>query len=248
MSYIHEYTKLTPQETRQLSYKRRYKAEVPEWDDSMVLLRDLVAERLPAGATVLDIGCGRGNFVLDEIGDKVGKKTGFDLDQEATAGNVSMDEVVIGTSTRELPFAAESFDATVSLWVLEHVEDPDALFQEIARVLRPDGFFAFVTPNRRSLLIRLRRMMSKAVANKLLKRFYGRDDDDVFDVFYRANTIEDIVRAAASAGLKVDFLAENADPSYTSFHGFTYKLSVWFTACMPRLAKPHLIGVLRKRP
>ena len=36
--YISEYSDLGPKERRQLAWKRRYKEDVPAWDDSMVLL------------------------------------------------------------------------------------------------------------------------------------------------------------------------------------------------------------------
>jgi hypothetical protein len=42
MTYIREYTQLSPKEQRQLSFKRQYKHTHPEWDDSMVLLTRLV--------------------------------------------------------------------------------------------------------------------------------------------------------------------------------------------------------------
>lgn len=51
-----------------------------------------------------------------------------------------------GDGTR-LPFADASFDAVVSVNVLEHVPDPKAVLSETARVLSPEGECMFVTPN-----------------------------------------------------------------------------------------------------
>lgn len=47
-----------------------------------------------------------------------------------------------------LPFAAGSFDVVCAIDVLEHVEDPDRLIAEAARVLAPGGMFVFHTFNR----------------------------------------------------------------------------------------------------
>lgn len=152
MPYIREHTQLSPKEQRQLFYKRRYKQDYPDWDDSMVLLKNLVAERVPKQASVLDVGCGHGNFVIDELRETFGTKVGFDVDIASTANNTSVERVVIGDG-RSLPFPDQSFDLVLSLWTMEHVANPLNLFKEAARILKPEGYFAYVTPNRSSLLI-----------------------------------------------------------------------------------------------
>lgn len=245
MDYIREYTSLTPQELRQLSYKRRYKKEVPAWDDSMVRLTQLVCERLIGHPSVLDFGCGHGNFVIDELGPVFSHKVGFDVAAESTTKNISVNEMVIG-SGEKLPFNQHHFDLVLSLWVFEHVEKPAQVFQEIFRVLKPGGFFAFVTPHRNSLLILLRRYLSKKFTDRLLKRFYGRDEEDVFDIYYRANTVRDIQRLSKQAGFACEVLIENPDPSYTSFGRVTYLLSKWLSFLPFTLSKPHLIAILRR--
>ncbi len=156
-----------------------------------------------------------------------------------------MNEVITG-SVNPLPFEDASFDLAVSLWVLEHVKNPEDLFREIARVLKPGGFFAFVTPNKKSFLITLRRYMSKKFADHLLKKLYGREEEDVFDVYYRANTTADITRLAQSSELTVEIIQENADPSYTSFGPASYWLSKLFVCLAGAYARPHMIAVLRK--
>lgn len=245
MTYIREYTELSAKEQRQLSFKRQYKHTHPDWDDSMVLLTRLVSERISSNVAVLDIGCGHGNFVIDELAGRFRKRIGFDLARESTTNNTSVEQVFIGND-KELPFTDEAFDLALSLWTLEHVKHPVFLFKEIQRILKPGGIFAFVTPNRPSLLIFIRRLMSKRVADWLLEYFYGRNDDDVFEVYYRANDAATLRYLAQEAGLKIDYIRENEDPSYTSFGRNTYALSAMFSRLPWAVSKPHLIAVLRK--
>jgi SAM-dependent methyltransferase len=50
----------------------------------------------------------------------------------------------LGIAGRELPFAAASFDAAVSMWTHTDVDDFPAAVREIARVLRPGAPFVYL--------------------------------------------------------------------------------------------------------
>ncbi|MFH1078563.1 MAG: class I SAM-dependent methyltransferase [Patescibacteria group bacterium] len=245
MTYITEYGTLGAKERRQLGFKRRYKDEHPEWDDSMVLLTRFVSERLTAGAQVLDAGCGHGNYVIDELRGRIGRAVGIDADPASTSKNVCLDAIVHG-DLESLPFPDGTFDAVVSLWVLEHLRDPVRTFAEIRRVLKPGGFFAFVTPNRHAAIVAARRMMSAPLANRIVRRLYGRDDADMFDVFYRANSLQRLTDIAHEVGFSISELKENVDPSYTSFGPVTYAISSFVSRMRLTLVKPHIIGLFVK--
>lgn len=57
---------------------------------------------------------------------------------------------IISTVGEHLPFADHAFDAVVSWDVIEHVQSPQAMLAEIARVLRPDGCALVTVINRRA--------------------------------------------------------------------------------------------------
>jgi ubiquinone/menaquinone biosynthesis C-methylase UbiE len=245
MPYINEYTELNPKEQRQLFYKRMFKSDKPEWDDTMVKLRDLVHDIMPEKACILDAGCGHGNFVVDELRSRISNVIGVDVGHETTTGNVSADKIIY-SGLEELPFEDNYFDGVISLWVLEHLEKPDKVFLEIARVLKPGGFFAFATPNRDCYLIKIRQLMHAGLASYLVDKLYGRKDDDQFAVRYSANTTKTIDELSTDANLAIQRLITNPDPSYTSFGWSSYKISAKLAFNRRSFFHPHIIGILQK--
>ena len=107
-----------------------------------------LAERLiPAllatrpGATVVDLGCGRGESVVafraaDPDVRWIGVEVG-DSEYE-TRPDVEL-RIFDGV---KLPFEDASVDVVFSKQVLEHVERPHELIADVARVLKPDGVLA----------------------------------------------------------------------------------------------------------
>ena len=108
--------------------------------------RRLVHETLDAqpGQRVLDVGCGPG-FYVAELADRVGN-AGFAVGVDVSAEmlnlakrrcegrtNVAFHEA----SATALPVDASSFDAALSVQVLEFIPEVDAALAEIRRVLRP---------------------------------------------------------------------------------------------------------------
>lgn len=245
MPYINEYSQLNPKEQRQLFYKRLYKEGCPDWDDSMIILKNWVQNIPEDNLITLDFGCGHGNFVIDELPHKFGERVGIDVDVAATEGNKSVEKVAVFDGSN-FPLPNNYFDLVVSLWVFEHVKEPETVLREINRVLKPGGRFIFVTPNKNSALILIRRLMNKRLADFLLKIIYGREEDDVFAVYYRLNTLSDVRKIAESAGFEVINCKTNPDPSYTSFNKATYYLSKILSMLPGSLFRPHIVAALKK--
>jgi len=135
----------------------------PRRDDAALVAarrRDVVgllaAEGRPlaAGARVLDIGCGRG----DSLVDAGARAFGVDLIEErvALARTTSPAARLTVADAAELPFRDESFDVCILFTVLSSIKDADhrrRVADEAARVLRPTGAvvvydFAFHPLNR----------------------------------------------------------------------------------------------------
>ena len=100
-------------------------------------------------ARVLDIGCGDGrnlNWYKEMAPGRV-ETCGVELDPKAKRIAEANGHTVWLTRFEELDVAAESFDLITSNHVIEHVEDPTAMSRKAWQLLRPDGVYAFETPN-----------------------------------------------------------------------------------------------------
>lgn len=103
---------------------------------------------LPAGARVLDAGCGTGGLLRRlRAAHPDWRLTGLDFSPLAVelARARTGSEVVQG-SVMTLPFPAETFDAITSCDVLCQVTDPVAALREFHRCLRPGGFILLTMP------------------------------------------------------------------------------------------------------
>jgi ubiquinone/menaquinone biosynthesis C-methylase UbiE len=100
----------------------------------------------PEGKFCLEVGCGTGltsHFLRRRGGRWI--STDFERDHVRSAKQLVGDNVV-QTSDAELPFRSQSFDMVAAINFLEHIEDDDTFFQEMVRVLRPEGDFLFMAP------------------------------------------------------------------------------------------------------
>lgn len=103
-----------------------------------------VAELLPPGARVLEIGAGTG-YQARQLAGCGFRVTAIDL----PSSNYAADRVypVIEYDGRAIPLPDRSVDIVFSSNVLEHVPDLGALMPEIARVLAPDGWALHILPS-----------------------------------------------------------------------------------------------------
>jgi SAM-dependent methyltransferase len=110
---------------------------------------------LPAGAAVLDMGCGRGTsvrLILQML--QPARLVAFDIDaatieqarRRLTPLLGESVELRVADATR-LPFADAEFDAALELGILHHIPDWRAALRETARVLKPGGVFYFAEPS-----------------------------------------------------------------------------------------------------
>jgi 2-polyprenyl-6-hydroxyphenyl methylase / 3-demethylubiquinone-9 3-methyltransferase len=100
---------------------------------------------------ILDVGCGAG-FLCNELARKEYAITGLDfslssLEVARRHDSSGIVEYCAGDAY-SLGLKANSFDAVCAMDFLEHVDHPELVIREIARVLKADGLFFFYTFNR----------------------------------------------------------------------------------------------------
>ena len=108
-----------------------------------------------------------------------------------------------------LPFMDGTFDVVTANMLLEHLANPQQVFIEIARVLRPSGRFIFLTPNRGHPAIWLAAVILHPRWRTALSRIV--EAKRVFQPFlthYRANTTRMLSDLAERAGLSVSVLEQ----------------------------------------
>lgn len=132
-------------------YKTYFEVEKKHW--LMVVRRMVVedslkaySEKKPDKMKVLDFGCGSG-ILVDELSRKGYQSYGLDISEEAIKfGNLQGIKNLGIIDSHKIDFPDNTFDAVVTLDVLEHLEDEEWALNEISRVLKPGGTAVVMVP------------------------------------------------------------------------------------------------------
>lgn len=117
--------------------------------DALELWR--LTRRLPAGARVLDIGCGNGDSL------EILHRWGFEcwgLDQSPAGITAVRDRIPIEVrlgSIYENDLGDGTFDMILMSHVMEHLPEPARAASEVRRLLKPGGIACLMVPNADSL-------------------------------------------------------------------------------------------------
>jgi SAM-dependent methyltransferase len=129
----------------QQRYLERFYNTADGWVDGTTEFHALCREKIPRTGKILEIGPGATNptsAFLASLGDLHGIDPDPDVLSNANLASAS----VLDSPT--FPFESASFDACVSNYVIEHIEDPLNHLTEVTRILKPGGVYVFRTPNR----------------------------------------------------------------------------------------------------
>jgi len=193
--------------------RRFYPAVSGNWDDQ--LFAERISAILRVDDNVLDLGAGAG---------KAKRICGIDLDPRVV-DNPFLDEGQV-CDANSIPYPDNSFDVIFSDNVFEHLEHPELVLKEAARVLKPGGRLLFKTPNRMHYMPLIARMTPHRF-HQFVNRLRGRDEVDTFPTFYRANTPQAVKNLASGIGFlvrRVELIESR--PEYLRINALSYLVGI----------------------
>lgn len=159
---------------------------------------------------VLEFGAGTGTLIGQLVADGCTcSLTGADLLPRPAAlpHEVTWIEADLNVP---LPCADSSFDAIISTEVIEHLENPRAVFREFSRLLRRGGALLLTTPNQESL---------RSLASLVVRGHHVAFLDESYPAHLTALVRRDFERLCTEAGFTpptFSFTDHGAVPKWTS--------------------------------
>jgi SAM-dependent methyltransferase len=184
------------------------------------------------GKTLLDAGCGRTVPVLRKYLGRAGRLIGVEL--------VEFTDVPPGIETHNadlgaLPVESGSVDLVMSRSVFEHLTEPEKVYAELARVLKPGGRIVFLTANMWDYGTQVARLVPNGYHAKVVKHVEGRPEEDTFPTAYKTNTRKAVARLAAGSGLQIEaFEYLSQYPNYFLFNGPLFALGTAYEKLISR--------------
>jgi SAM-dependent methyltransferase/peptidoglycan hydrolase CwlO-like protein len=167
---------------------------VPDVDlDDLNSPHTLAVLSVPAGATVLDVGCGAG-VVARALAARGCMVWGLEMDARRAASArhhcVEVLEADVEAVNLQTEFEGQTFDVVLCLDVLEHLRNPTATLGQVATVLAPGGSVVISIPNitHGALRLELLRGRFRYRPSGLLDRGHLR--------FFDADGVDELIREA----------------------------------------------------
>ncbi len=177
-------------------------------------------------ATLLDAGSGRTVPVLRRFVGKAKRLIGVEL--------VEFTDVPEGIESynadlAHIPLPDACVDLIMSRSVFEHLTDPEPVYREFARLLKPGGQVLFLTANSWDYSVLVAKMVPNKHHARVVKLVEGRAEEDTFPTAYKSNSRRAVARLSTQAGLNVvgfEYLGQY--PNYLMFNGALFFLGMCY--------------------
>jgi ubiquinone/menaquinone biosynthesis C-methylase UbiE len=182
----------------------------PQIQYSQLVYAALLKELVTTGTRWLDAGCGHQTLEVrlhqDEqaMVNRAELAVGCDVVAASIRRHRSLRNRAVCRLQR-LPFGDHTFNLVTLNMVAEHLERPEDVIAELARVVVPNGLVVIHTPNAVAYQAHLTRLVWRILPRRLT---YGlisflehRQPEDVFPTFYRANSRQQLRQLSSGVGL-----------------------------------------------
>lgn len=182
---------------------------------------------------LLDAGCGRTAPVLRKYLGRVERLIGVEL--------VDFKDIPPGIETHnaslaQLPLPDNCVDLIMSRSVFEHLSEPDKVYKEFNRILKPGGAIVFLTANMWDYATLIARLIPNRPHARIVRWVEGRAEEDTFPTEYKTNTQSAIRRLAADSDLQVESIEYLSQyPNYFMFSGVLFFLGMCYEKLISRV-------------
>jgi SAM-dependent methyltransferase len=208
---------------------RRFWAGVPH---PYAILRARLAALVKPGITVIDAGCGYTAPTLRELAGNGARLIGVDLVPIESHPGLELIEADLA----RIPLPDGTADLLYSRSVMEHVTDPDSVYAETRRLLKPGGRWLFLTANRWDYVSLAARAIPNRFHGRIVAALEGRREADVFPTAYLTNDRTQIEALAARHGFAMErFDRLTQYPSMFGGFGPAFRLATLYERLITRV-------------
>lgn len=204
-------------------------------------------------STVLDFGAGRAAWFEDDhchirkqiqiLQGKVDQVIAADIDPIVLHNRASDKQIVVKDNKIDLP--DHSVDVIIADYVLEHLDDIEHFYAEVARLLKPGGWLCARTPHKFCYVSLIAMVVKNRYHTDILRWAQpSRKSQDVFPTHFNLNTSSKI--KTTFKGWQNKSFIFRSDPDYFFGLKALYYLQFWLHKILPKVLVGNLFVFVRK--
>ena len=186
---------------------------------------DWIRGYITPDSVILEIGAGKGINNPYDFGKLSKKVIGVDLDPRVL-DNPNLNEALC-IDFFENKFDDNSFDIIFANNVAEHIQNPQEFLAEVKRVIKPNGFFFFKTPN----ILHYAIIIAKFTPywfHKFYCALSSRKPEDTFPTYYRMNSKRQIEKLSKIVNFTYEIKTLERQPDYLFLDPITFLMGVFY--------------------
>ena len=188
--------------------------------------RKLARQTVTDEKVVLEAGCGK-RTVIGEEGLKSKRTIGAEVTLEDLTMNTGVDDKVVA-ALDNLPFKSDVFDMVICRNVVEHLEEPEAVFSEFNRTLKRRGLVLIRTPNLTNPIGFVSAILPLNVRIWVKRHLFHDEEGDTFPTYFKCNTGQRLENAFGATGLTLRFIQYDGLMAYFNFSSILLSFIVLF--------------------